>query len=158
MTTDASGAMLSVHGQAQRMHHEIGQSFFRSGIELANLAELSLKASVYQAILSGKGDARELPSEEQCLFGRWYYGDGNAALQGNREFRQIEQPHEQVHQCGAQAINAFAEGRLQETLDNLAIMEDANVAVMRIVRKVLDEHDKGLRVPLERPQLRAVQV
>ncbi|HBZ93010.1 MAG TPA: chemotaxis protein [Pseudomonas sp.] len=156
MTTEASGAMLNVHGQAQRMHHEISQSFFRSGIELANLAELSLKASVYQAILNGKGNARDLPSEEQCLFGRWYYGEGNAALQGNREFRQIEHPHELVHQCGAQAITAFAEGRLQETLDNLATMEDANVEVMRIVRKVLDEHDKGLTTPVERPRLRAV--
>ena len=156
MTTEASGAMLNVHGQAQRMHHEISQSFFRSGIELANLAELSLKASVYRAILNDKGDARDLPSEEQCLFGRWYYGEGNAALQGNREFRQIEHPHEQVHRCGAQAITAFASDQLQETLDNLATMEDANVEVMRIVRKVLDEHDKGLTAPVERPRLRAV--
>ena len=156
MTTEASGAMLNVHGQAQRMHHEINQSFFRSGIELANLAELSLKASVYQAILSGQGDARDLPNEEQCLFGRWYYGEGNAALLGNHEFRQIEHPHEQVHQCGAQAITAFASGRLQETLDNLATMEDANIEVMRIVRKVLDEHDKGLTAPAERRRLRAV--
>ncbi|MBA4681882.1 methyl-accepting chemotaxis protein [Pseudomonas sp. MDMC216] len=156
MTTEASAAMLNVHGQALRMHHEISQSFFRSGIELANLAELSLKASVYQAILSGRGDASDLPSEEQCLFGRWYYGEGNAALQGNREFRQIEHPHELVHQCGAEAITAFAEGRLQATLEQLATMEDANVEVMRIVKKVLNEHDKGLSKAPERPRLQAV--
>nr|WP_220813676.1 methyl-accepting chemotaxis protein [Pseudomonas paralcaligenes] len=155
MTTEASAAMLDVHGQAQRMHREIGQSFFRAGIELANLAELSLKASVYEAILHG-GDAG-LPSEEQCPFGRWYYGDGHEALRGSREFRLIERPHQQVHQCGAEAIAAFAERRLEVTLERLATMEAANVEVMRIVGRVLAEHDKGLAAPaVERPRLRAV--
>lgn len=157
MTTEASSAMLNVHGQAQRMHHEIGQSFFRSGIELANLAELSLKASVYEAILEHGGDARQLPSEEECLFGRWYYGDGNDALRGNREFRLIERPHQQVHQCGAEAIEAFASQRLDIALQRLATMEDANIEVMRIVNRVLAEHEKGLAAPTaQRPMLRAV--
>ena len=154
MTTEASAAMLEVHGQAQRMHHEIGRSFFRAGIEQANLAELSLKASVYEAILGGDGDTH-LPTEEECLFGRWYYGQGNAELQGNREFRLIEQPHEQVHRSGAEAIEAFAAGRLEVALQRLASMEDANLEVMRIVGRVLAEHDKGLATP-ERPRLRAV--
>ncbi|WP_410478794.1 CZB domain-containing protein [Pseudomonas sp. zfem005] len=129
------------------MHHEIGQSFFRAGIELANLAELSLKASVYDAILSGEPDASVLPTEEQCPFGRWYYGDGNAALRGNLQFRLIERPHERVHHAGAAAIDAFAEGRLDTTLEQLALMEDSNVEVMDIVKKVLAEHEKGLQVP-----------
>lgn len=147
MTTEASSAMLDVHGQAQRMHHEIGQSFFRAGIELANLAELSLKASVYDAILSGEPDASTLPTEEQCPFGRWYYGNGNAALRGNLQFRLIERPHEQVHHTGAAAIDAFAQGRLDTTLEQLALMEDSNVEVMDIVKKVLAEYEKGLQVP-----------
>jgi methyl-accepting chemotaxis protein len=157
MTTEASAAMLDVHAQAQRMHHEIGQSFFRSGIELANLAELSLKASVYEAIIHDAGDAARLPSEEECPFGRWYYGEGHEALRDNREFRLIEQPHQQVHQCTAEALAAFAEQRLELTLARLADMENANLEVMRIVGRVLAEHDKGLSAPVaERPLLRVV--
>ncbi|WP_279822063.1 methyl-accepting chemotaxis protein [Pseudomonas sp. GD03944] len=144
MTTEASGAMLDVHNLAQRMHHEISQSFFRSGIELANLAELSLKTEVYETLLSGKGTSVRLASEEECLFGRWYYGEGNEALKGNREFRLIEQPHEQVHRSGMAAIEAFAQGRLSDTLRELAQMEDCNIEVMRIVKRVLVEHDKQL--------------
>lgn len=144
MTTEASSSMLDVHSSALRMHHEIGQSFFRSGIELANLAELSLKASVYESILSGRVGSDGLPSEEECLFGRWYYGEGNDALKGNQEFRLIERPHKQVHDAGAQAIEAFADGQLEDTLEQLALMEDSNVEVMRIVKRVLAEHGKGV--------------
>src|SRR5690606_4023917 len=157
MTTEASGAMLEVHGLAQRMHHEIGQSFFRSGIELANLAELSLKASVYEAISHAGGVAGELPSEEECPFGRWYYGEGHEALRDNREFRLIERPHQRVHQCGAEALAAFAGRRLEQTLEHLAEMEAANLEVMHIVGRVLAEHDRGLSDPVaERPRLRVV--
>ena len=145
MTTEASAAMFEVYSLAQRMHLEINRSFFRSGIELANLAELSLKASVYEGILSGTTDTR-LVSEEECLFGRWYYGDGNAALKGSREFALIEHPHELVHQSGSAALAAFGSGQLMEALQHLALMEDSNVEVMRIVKKVLAEHEKGLHV------------
>lgn len=144
MTTEASSAMLEVHTLAQRMHREINQSFFRSGIELANLAELTLKGQVYESILSNSKVAMRLATEEECLFGRWYYGEGNEALKGSREFRLIERPHEQVHQSGTAAIEAFVQGRLNDTLSELAQMEDCNVEVMRIVKRVLIEHDKGL--------------
>ncbi|MGE8498878.1 MAG: CZB domain-containing protein [Pseudomonas sp.] len=126
------------------MHREINQSFFRSGIELANLAELTLKGQVYESILSNSKVAMRLATEEECLFGRWYYGEGNEALKGSREFRLIERPHEQVHQSGTAAIEAFVQGRLNDTLSELAQMEDCNVEVMRIVKRVLIEHDKGL--------------
>lgn len=145
LTTEASTSMFEVFTLAQRMHHEIGLSFFRSGIELANLAELSLKASVYDSILSGHSSDAQLVGEEDCLFGRWYYGEGNQALKGNQEFKLIEQPHERVHQAGSDALRAHAQGQLSATLAHLSVMESSNVEVMRIVKRVLAEHEKDLR-------------
>lgn len=145
ITADAAGAMLELHGLAQQMREEIGLSCFRAGIELANLAELSLKATVYRGVLSGDAAGTELPDKGACPFGRWYYADSNAALRGNREFRSIEGPHEQVHRAGAEALRAHAETRLDATLGHLLHMEESNLQVMRIVRRVLAEQERSGR-------------
>lgn len=147
MTHEAAGSMLEVFTLAQRMQHEIDQSCFRARIEQANLAELSLKASVYEGVTGGVDvSAEQLVSDHDCPFGRWYYGVGNQQLKGYKTFSRIERPHALVHQAGGDALNAFGSGRLQDTLSHLELMERSNVEVMDIIKHILREHERDQQV------------
>ncbi|QXI30402.1 CZB domain-containing protein [Pseudomonas vanderleydeniana] len=141
LTTEASGAMYEVYSLAQRMQREMNQSCFRASIEQANLAELALKVSVYEGVL-GEGQDSALISDHDCPFGRWYYGEGNQQLKSYQAFSRIERPHGLVHSAGAEALLAHREGRLEDTLGHLDIMERSNVEVMDIIKHVLAEHER----------------
>ncbi|WP_244159994.1 MULTISPECIES: CZB domain-containing protein [Pseudomonas] len=119
------------------MQREIDQSHLLSNVELANLQELTLKVTVYDRLLNPKpGSPLTLPDETECLFGQWYYGEGNEA-ERNADFRRMEVPHRLVHSSGQAAMQAHARGELEEALKQVAQMEQANAAVMRTVKGLL---------------------
>lgn len=143
-TEDAVTSMQVLHNLAGEMQHGIEKSSFRAGVELANLDELSLKFVVYNYLL-GEHDADmpELPSERECRFGRWYYGDSSQRLQQVAHFQKIERPHTAVHNKGQAAMHAFKQGTLTDAVEYLGHMEEANLEVMRIVAEIMhafDEH------------------
>jgi methyl-accepting chemotaxis protein len=145
-TERAVAAMQHLHGLAGNMRHDIERSSFRAGIELANLDELSLKFVVYNQVLgSNSQNATVLPSERECRFGRWYYGETNRGMHRLKHFQQIERPHTAVHQQGQQAIEAFRRQALEEALAHMGEMEEANLEVMRIVAALIGEQEKEPR-------------
>lgn len=145
LTNEAGSSMYEVFTLAQRMQIEMSQSCFRAGIEQANLAELQLKVSVYEGVLDPAGHRNlQLISDHDCPFGQWYYGEGNQRLKSYKAFSRIERPHALVHQSGVDALNAHAEGQLDETLAHLDMMERSNVEVMDIIKHVLIEHERTL--------------
>jgi hypothetical protein len=85
-------AMAGMYSEAQLMQREIDQSHLLSNVELANLQELTLKVTVYDRLLNPKpGSPLTLPDETECLFGQWYYGEGNEA-ERNADFRRRRCP------------------------------------------------------------------
>ncbi|MDB6145530.1 MAG: methyl-accepting chemotaxis protein, partial [Pseudomonas sp.] len=145
LTNEAGSSMYEVFNLAQRMQVEMSQSCFRASIEQANLAELQLKVSVYEGVLSPVAHANpQLISDHDCPFGQWYYGEGNQRLKSYKAFTRIERPHALVHQSGADALAAHSEGQLDETLAHLDMMERSNVEVMDIIKHVLIEHERTL--------------
>ena len=143
-TEVAVEAMRMLYQLAGAMRASSAASSFRAGIELANLDELSLKFVVYNHLLSDRAQPiPQLPSERDCRFGRWYYGEGNRDIQALDCFRQIERPHTAVHAQGQAALDAFAQNALETALRHLGQMEDANLEVMRIVTAVVDQYEKG---------------
>ena len=143
-TEVAVEAMRTLYQLAGAMRASSAASSFRAGIELANLDELSLKFVVYNHMLSDQAQPiPQLPSERDCRFGRWYYGEGNRDIQALDCFRQIERPHTAVHAQGQAALDAFAQDALETALRHLGQMEDANLEVMRIVTAVVDQYEKG---------------
>ena len=130
-------AMAGMYSEAQLMQREIDQSHLLSNVELANVQELTLKVTVYDRLLNPKpGSPLTLPDETECLFGQWYYGEGNDA-ERNADFRRMEVPHRLVHSSGQAAMQAHARGELEEALKQVAQMEQANAAVMRTVKGLL---------------------
>ena len=145
-TEDAVAGMQILHGLAGKMQQSIEKSAFRAGVELANLDELSLKFVVYNYLL-GEREASmpELPSDRDCRFGRWYYGDGTQSLQDMTHFHEIERPHSAVHNQGQAAMQSFKQGRISGAIEHLGHMEEANLEVMRIVAQIMDAFEHNQR-------------
>ena len=144
-TQSAVAAMRHLHSLAGIMRDGTERSSFRAGIELANLDELSLKFVVYNQVLGSADRAPPtLPSERECRFGRWYYAQSNQ-MQRLANFQQIERPHTAVHAQGQQALEAFARHAMAETLAHLGSMEEANLAVMKIVAALIAEYERTAR-------------
>ena len=142
-TRDAVAGMDVLHGLAGEMQRGIETSAFRAGVELANLDELSLKFVVYNHLLGERGaPLPALPSERDCRFGKWYYGDGSQSIQQFQHFREIERPHTAVHNEGLAAMRCFNEDALEAAMQHLAGMEEANLAVMRIVAEVMTAFER----------------
>ncbi|MEX3773125.1 methyl-accepting chemotaxis protein [Pseudomonas sp. MYb118] len=131
-------AMAGMYGEAQQMQRDIDQSSLLSNVELANLQELTLKVTVYDRLLNPKPHAPlTLPDETECLFGQWYYSDQNQDQLRDAEFRRVEVPHRLVHSSGQAALDAHGRGELEETLNQVGQMEQANATVMRTVKGLL---------------------
>ena len=147
---EAVQAMERLRELAGAMRRSSETSALRAGVELANLDELSLKFVVYNHLLGNGEQPPELPSERDCRFGRWYYGDADRQLKLFDGFAQIERPHTAVHAQGQAAITAFGQGELTLALQSLERMEDANLQVMRIVNGLLDRLEQAPESGVER--------
>jgi len=139
LATEAEGArdrLLTLIDLANTSSEALGNAALLSEIELANLEELEIKLTVYQ-ILAGLTDktAESLPDETQCRLGQWYYeGDGSTRYAGQLNFRAIEEPHRLVHVYAKSAVLAHNEGRPDDALKALELMEANNLDVMARLR------------------------
>lgn len=77
--------------------------------------------SYAQALVDGVelGEDRAPVSHMDCRFGQWYYGDGREQLGDLDAFREIEQPHEQLHTAYARIDALVAEGQLAQAREQL---------------------------------------
>lgn len=142
-TEEAVAGMQVLYSLAGEMQRGIEKSAFRAGVELANLDELSLKFVVYNYLLGDReANMPQLPSERDCRFGRWYYGDGGKNLHQISHFREIERPHTAVHNKGQEAMHAFQRGNFNGAVQCLGSMEEANLEVMRIVAQILNAFEQ----------------
>lgn len=137
----AQDRLLTLIDLAGTSSEALGSAAVLSEIELANLEELEIKLTVYQ-ILAGLCDktADSLPDETECRLGQWYYkGDGNEQYAGQVSFRAIEEPHRLVHVYAKHAVQAHHEGRAEDALEALGLMEANNLDVMERLRKLVSE-------------------
>lgn len=135
----ARDRLLMLIDLASTSSEALGNAALLSEIELANLEELEIKLTVYQ-ILAGlcEGSADSLPDETECRLGQWYYqGDGHKQYAGQMNFRAIEEPHRLVHLYAKDAVRAHHEGRPDDSLKALELMEANNLDVMGRLRRLV---------------------
>jgi methyl-accepting chemotaxis protein len=124
---------------SQRMEGAVSASALLSNVELANLEELTLKLDVYKVFL-GLSRLRPdaLPDERHCRLGQWYYaGEGHERFAGLRGYAELEEPHRAVHRHARRALELFYAGGLDASLAELRAMEEANLAVMDGLSRML---------------------
>jgi len=100
-------------------------------IETVKLDHLAYKASIYNAAISGEGDATDFADHTMCRLGKWYYeGEGAEKYARSRAFQQLAIPHANVHKNGLEALLTQREGRQQQAIDLFSHMEDASDRVI----------------------------
>lgn len=97
--------------------------------EMVKIDHQVFKFEIYQVFmgLSSK-TAKDLASHTTCRLGHWYYeGAGKAVFSRFDGFNQIERPHQQVHQYGAEALAKLQANDYAAATNTLAQMEAASV-------------------------------
>jgi len=76
----------------------------------------------------------------QCRLGQWYYhGEGAAQLGQLRSYRDLEQPHRDVHRHGIDALKEVAVGHKDLALEHLEKMELASQAAQKVLMNMEKE-------------------
>lgn len=137
----AMHSMERLRGLSLRMENTVASSALLANLELANLEELTLKLEVYKVFL-GLSDLRpeQLPDDTKCRLGRWYYdGEGKALFSRLPGYSALETPHRAVHEHACRALTLHYTGATDAALAALAAMEQANLAVMSGLERMLQQ-------------------
>ena len=148
---DASIGVISqvieeVVGLASEMTQVINESSAGKFIELIKMDHILFKLDIYKTIF-GLSDrtADQVPTHHNCRLGLWYYeGEGARLFTQSSVFRNLEKPHETVHSCGINALQAFAQNQRQDALKQLALMEQASHEVVQALDSLEAEYVTAL--------------
>ncbi len=126
---------------AQQMRTVICDSAESGFMQMVKMDHVVWKIQVYRAILVDKGmDPHQLSDHEHCRLGRWYRSDEvMSRLGASRSYRELEEPHRELHRLGVEAINLFRSGQLHESLDRLKRMEQSSSRVIHVLDRLAQE-------------------
>ncbi len=126
---------------AQQMRIVISESADSGFMQTVKMDHVVWKIQVYRAILVDKNfDPDHLASAESGRLGEWYRSrDAAAQLATSRSYRELEEPHRELHAVGVEAIQLFRAGKLHESLDRLKRMEVAATRVMLALDRLAQE-------------------
>jgi methyl-accepting chemotaxis protein len=90
-----------------------------------------------------KLDADELSNEKSCRLGKWWHGSGSEHLHHLPAFRELETPHRAVHQNGIAAVRCFNEGRYDEALRYIDLVEGASREVIACLDRLIADRSRA---------------
>lgn len=98
-----------------------------------------MKLEVYKVFMGvSRTPAEDFIDYTECLLGQWYYeGEGKEHFAGLAGYRELEEPHKNVHIYARKAVELYYAKRHSEALEALSEMENANLTVMRGLSKIL---------------------
>ena len=120
------------------MYTIVGRSSSDSFIQTVKLDHVVWKTGVYKLFLGlSSQTVSDFADHTQCRLGKWYYqGDGSKLYTHHKEFKELEDPHMRVHQCGIKALNLHNEGKIIESMQALQEMESASDEVMQTLSRL----------------------
>ncbi len=136
-----SNLIRNIVKQDTQMISSIFQAMHSGIFNVLRLDHLIYKLSVYRNFLGVKGEFGEhLQDVHQCPFGQWYYqGDGVKLFNQFSAYRQMELPHQHVHDYGNKACEYHAAGNEAQALESLLKMEDASKHLNELLDSLLAE-------------------
>lgn len=116
------------------MKETIHRASLGSFIQTVKLDHVVWKGEVY-AVAAGQShkSAHDLGDHTNCRLGRWYSSEGKELFGQTSQYKQLEEPHRQVHQRGMEALKTLAAGDKKKSIEHLRAMEQASKQVMQIL-------------------------
>jgi len=113
------------------MKTSINQASLRTFIQTVKLDHVVWKGEIYAvAIGASNKSVDDFADHTMCRLGQWYQDEGAAAYNSLAAFRQLEQPHREVHRNGVEALVLLKTGDKHQALKHISLMEDASNLVM----------------------------
>lgn len=135
LACEALEQVISRSARMQAVIHFISQQQFLNTVKLDHII---WKQQVY-ALLFNKDKQGKVNTHHECRLGKWYYeGEGRQLFAGNEHFRQLEQPHANVHNNGRAALAAYSAGDIKALAEYLGKMEQASSQVILIIDRLIE--------------------
>lgn len=133
---------------SKSMEMVISSTALRTFVELAKFDHLVFKFGIYKAFLGlAELPAESLSDHRNCRLGQWYYnGEGVSCFANISGYREIEEPHQQVHKYGKQALMDLENGDKQSGNDNIALMEEASIRVILNLEKLAQSGEDNAHI------------
>ena len=122
------------HDMAQTIAYGANVSF----MEVVKLDHIVFKLDIYKAVMGYHTlNPDSIASHQTCRLGKWYYqGRGQQECSDLPAFRQLETPHQQVHDYARHALVALEIGDRKEAEQSLLRMERASAQVMTLLTEM----------------------
>ncbi len=123
---------------SRKMERTISVSALRGFVELAKTDHLVFKFAIYQILMGhSKATTEGLADHTSCRLGKWYFeGDGRDCFSHLPGYREMDEPHKNVHEQGRFAIEKYTQGNYAEALAHIKLMEDASMEVLDLLEKM----------------------
>ncbi|WP_438833124.1 CZB domain-containing protein [Chitinibacter bivalviorum] len=138
MGRDAASDMELLITVSGEMEELVNNNMLHSFVEVAKLDHLLFKFKVYENVSgAGRSSAHVVSDPHQCRFGHWYYdGEGQSMVGKHPAYREMETPHNEIHQAGTAALNAWQAGQKSQVLDALSRMEQTSAKMISILDRI----------------------
>jgi uncharacterized protein Yka (UPF0111/DUF47 family) len=126
---------------SQRMYSVINNSTADAFIQTVKMDHVVWKLEVYQVML-GMSDKTvdNFVDHKNCRLGKWYFtGEGAEKYASHSAYKQLDAPHAQVHSYGLSALKAMQAGNMEQTVQELSLMENASVEVVNLLTSLSHE-------------------
>jgi predicted nucleic acid-binding Zn-ribbon protein len=126
-------------GFCNSMRTAITDASLQSFIQTVKLDHVVWKGDVY-AVASGSSTKSlyDFSDHNNCRLGKWYQLDGKDIFSSSNTFKQLNEPHKQVHFFGIEALKSLEAGNKDKSVSELHSMEDASRKVMSLLDQLTE--------------------
>lgn len=78
----------------------------------------------------------EVTSHTDCRLGTWYYGDLPSRITNLPAYKNLEEPHQRVHDCARHAVEQYQLDNIDEVKDAIVRLEDASKEVVALLHEL----------------------
>ena len=141
LINDSSGALTNIEGEIESLLGLLAdRKIPNKTIMLAKSDHVIWKRRLVE-MFTGKIrlSPEELSSESACRLGNWYHGDVSLPFRNHPAYRDLEEPHREVHQNGIEAVRSFNAGQHEDAMRRLNLVEKASVRVLSCLDQLMTE-------------------
>ncbi|MFT2090122.1 methyl-accepting chemotaxis protein [Paraglaciecola sp. 2405UD69-4] len=137
--SELNSSFTSIVNSSNAMKDTITSGSHRSFIQTVKLDHIVWKSEVYAVIYGLKEHNLDaFADHKMCRLGKWYQAEGKQKYADSAPFRNLDKPHEAVHQNGLKAMELLAKGNKDEAVKYLVAMEQASNQVMSCLDDLTD--------------------
>jgi len=140
-------SMESCHDLGRRSIQVLGSSNDRIFVSLAKIDHVLWKVNTYLSVIEGEA-VFDFVDHRSCRLGNWYYtGAGRERFSHTPAFRDMEQPHAQVHEGTRRVLDEILRSSSPENVEALQAaldeMQAGSEGVFRVLDAMLEQSAQG---------------